>query len=97
MARFGLLVKMTAAAGQGYALIKIMKEAATLMKEAPGCDSYVVHAAADDNDIIWITEIWRDEQSHEQSLSVEGVGELIGQARPMIGGMEMTKLRTLTD
>jgi quinol monooxygenase YgiN len=80
---FGLIGKMTAAAGQRDALIAILLEGTGTM---PGCLSYVVALDRDDPDAIWITEVWKDEASHRASLSLPAVRDAIAMARPLIAG-----------
>lgn len=84
--KYGLHGKLKAKAGQGEALAKILLEAAELMKTAPGCELYVVSLDANISDEVWITEIWDNENSHDESLNLNGVRALIGQAMPLLDG-----------
>ena len=94
MARFGLHGSILAQPGQRDALLAHMREASRLMQDAPGCDLYLVATSEADDDAVWITEVWRTEADHDASLSLPGVGELIGRARPLIAGMgESQRLR----
>jgi len=67
------------------------------MQDAPGCELYLVSTSeTDDDDAVWITEIWRTEAGHDASLSLPGVPELIGRARPLIVEMgDSQRLRVL--
>ena len=87
MARFGLHGSLLAQPGQRDALLGYMLEASRLMHDAPGCDLYLVATSKADDEAVWITEVWRTEADHDLSLSLPGVGELIGRARPLIAGM----------
>ncbi len=87
MPRFGLHGSLLATPGQRDALVHHMLEAARLMEDAPGCELYVVSTSEADDDAVWITEVWRTEADHDASLSLPGVPELIGRARPLIAGM----------
>src|SRR5687768_3780946 len=58
---YGLIGKMTAAPGQRDALIAILLEGTGAM---PGCLSYVVAKDAEDENSIWISEVWVDQESH---------------------------------
>lgn len=94
MARFGLHGALLAQSGQRDALLEHMHEASRLMRDAPGCDLYLVATSEADDDAVWITEVWRKEADHDASLSLPGVGELISRARPLIAGMgESQRLR----
>ena len=94
MARFGLHGSLLAQPGQRDALLEHMLEASRLMRDAPGCDLYLVATSEADDDAVWITEVWRTEADHDASLSLAGVRELIGRARPLIANMgESRRLR----
>ena len=41
---------------------------------------------AEDEDALWITEVWDSETSHQASLSLPSVQEAIRQGRPLIAG-----------
>ncbi len=87
MARFGLHGFLVAQRGQRDALLAHMLQAARLMQDATGCELYLVSTSEIDDDVIWITEVWRSEDDHDASLLLSGVPELIGRARPLIAGM----------
>lgn len=87
MARFGLHGSILSQPGQRGALAERMLEASRLMDDAPGCELYLVSVSEADDDEVWITEVWTSEADHDASLSLPGVRELIGRARPLIAGM----------
>jgi len=99
MARFGLHGSLLATPGQRDLLVAHMLEAARLMQDAPGCELYLVSTAeTDDDDAVWITEVWRTEADHDASLSLPGVPELIGRARPHIAKMgDSQRMRVLSE
>lgn len=78
---FGLIGKMTAKPGQRDALIALVLEGANTM---PGCISYIVAKDADDENDIWITEVWDSVASHAASLKLPTVAAAIGKAMPLI-------------
>ncbi|MFO7180781.1 MAG: putative quinol monooxygenase [Pseudomonadota bacterium] len=78
---FGLIGKFKAVAGQREALIGILLES---IYDMPGCLSYVVARDPNDEDAVWITEVWIDEQSHRASLSLPAVQQAISRAKPLI-------------
>jgi quinol monooxygenase YgiN len=82
-AMYGLIGKMTAAAGQRDALIAILLEGTTNM---PGCLSYVIAKDAADESAVWITEVWDSVASHDASLALPSVKKAIASGRPMIAG-----------
>lgn len=80
---YGLIGKMIAAPNQRDVLIAIMLDGIAGM---PGCLSYVVAIDPANEDAIWITEVWDNEESHQASLSLPDVREAIARARPLIAG-----------
>ena len=78
---YGLIGKMTAVSGQRDALIALMLAGVEAM---PGCLSYVVAHDLSDPDAIWITEVWDNAASHQVSLSLPAVQQVIAAARPLI-------------
>jgi quinol monooxygenase YgiN len=80
---YGLIGKMIAAPGQLDALISLLLSG---IAEMSGCLSYVVAKDPADANVIWITEVWDNEQSHRASLSLPAVQQTIAQARPLIAG-----------
>ncbi len=81
---FGLIGKMEAKSGQREALIDILLEGT---KGMPGCLSYVIAKDLDDDDSLWITEVWDHRESHEASLSIASVQAAISKGRPLIASM----------
>ena len=69
--------------GKRDALISILLESAAKM---PGCMSYVVAKDSSDADALWVTEVWVDQASHQNSLSLPVVQEAISRGRPLIAG-----------
>ena len=80
---YGLIGKMTTAAGKRDELVAILLEGTTGM---PGCLSYIIAIDPDDADAIWITEAWDSRASHEASLSLPSVKDAIARGRPLIAG-----------
>ncbi|MFE9451979.1 putative quinol monooxygenase [Streptomyces sp. NPDC006739] len=86
MDKVGLYVKFRTQPGQRDTLVKILLRAAELGQDAPGCELYIVNTAPDEEDIVWVTEIWRSAADKAASLSATGASELIGQALPLLAG-----------
>ena len=80
---YGLMGKITAAAGQREALVAILMENTGGM---PGCRSYIVARDKAEADAIWVTEVWDSAESHRGSLQLAGVQQAIARARPLIAG-----------
>lgn len=88
---YGLIGKMTAVAGERDALIEILLEGTGGM---PGCLSYVIATDAEDENAIWITEVWESEESHQASLSLPAVQDAIARGRPLIAGFDERTVTT---
>lgn len=80
---YGLMGKITTAAGQRDTLASILMEATDAM---PGCLSYVVATDPADADALWITEVWDSRESHQASLALPAVQAAITRAKPLIAG-----------
>jgi quinol monooxygenase YgiN len=80
---YGLIGKITAAAGRRDDLIAILLASTAGM---PGCHSYVVARDSTDPDGIWISEVWNSKASHDASLALPAVREAIAKGRPLIAG-----------
>lgn len=63
------------------------------MEKVETCDLYVVSTNMEDPNAVYVFEVWKDEQSHQNSLSYEVTQKLIQEAKPFIAGME--RIQTL--
>lgn len=85
---------MKAKPGASNELTDLLLQAAELVSTSAGCRLYVVGKDINDEDIIWVTEIWDNQKDHARSLQLEEVRNLISKAMPLIdefteGGFEM--------
>jgi quinol monooxygenase YgiN len=80
---YGTIGSLIAQPGRRDELIQILAKATAHM---PGCLAYVVAADADKPDLIWVTEIWVDQASHDASLKLPAVQAAIAAGRPLIAG-----------
>lgn len=81
--KYGLIGKMIAVSGKRDELAKIMLDS---VAELPGCISYVVANDLDDENALWITEVWESRDMHKASLQLEIVQQAIQKGRPLIAG-----------
>ena len=84
MNKYGLHGKLIATAGNGEKLAEILLEASRLISNAKGCRLYFISKDKEDENAIWVTEVWDNKESHDDSLKAEGVRNLISQAMPII-------------
>lgn len=80
---YGLIGKMIAVPGRREELASIMIDGVGGM---PGCLSYVVALDTEDENALWITEVWQSEEHHAASLSLPSVQQAIARGRPLIAG-----------
>jgi quinol monooxygenase YgiN len=90
-AMFGMIGKMSVAAGKRAEVISLLLQATTAM---PGCLSYVIAQDAADENGIWVTEVWDSKEDHDASLSSPAVKAAIAAARPMITGFSNQQITT---
>ena len=82
---WGMIAKITAVAGKRGALVEILSRNSKTM---PGCLSYIVAEDANDENLIWVNEAWKDLASHDNSLTLPSVQEAIRAAKPLVTGFE---------
>lgn len=82
---YGLIGKIVAVEGRRDELADVLIEGVAGM---PGCLSYVVANDVENDDALWVTEVWDSEVSHEASLSLPSVQEAIRKGRPLIADFE---------
>lgn len=82
---YGRIGRIVALEGRRDELAEILMEGVAGM---PGCLSYVVAKDRENDDALWVTEVWDTEASHEASLSLPSVREAIQKGRPLIEAFE---------
>ena len=95
MTPFGMHNRFTAVSGERDALAAQLLRAAELVTQATDCLLYIVNASTDNDDDVWVTELWTDEDAHRASFSIEGVAPLIAETRRLIAGSRQIRLRPL--
>ena len=86
MQRFGMHGKIMAAPGKRDDLVQLLMDGTKIVGEAPGCELYYVSVSNEEPDAIWVMEIWRSKQDHDDSLKIPAIREIIAKARPLIAG-----------
>jgi quinol monooxygenase YgiN len=84
---YGLMGKFTAQPGERETLLGHLQQAARDLQDFDACLVYIVSRATDDEDGIWVTEVWRSQDDHRASLDLEATQALIAIARPLIAGI----------
>ena len=68
MSGVGRYVKFTAQPGRGGELATLLLRAADSLRDVAGCELYVINRAEADPDVVWVTELWLDQESLDASL-----------------------------
>ena len=80
-----MIAKLTLTPARRDQMIALLKESAAKM---PGCLSYVVSKDTADENILWVTEIWDRQASHDASISLPQVKNAIPRAKAMVPNFE---------
>jgi quinol monooxygenase YgiN len=83
---YGMHVEFTAQASRADELEALLLEAAQGAAEVGDCLLYVVSRSLSDADVIAVTEAWRSEAAHGESLKDPAVRALIERAMPLMAG-----------
>ena len=92
MARYG---KAQARAGHGQELAEVLLAAAAELEEDPGCQLYLINRQAGQPDVIWVTELWRDQAALDASLERIRGSEGVAAAMALVEDWEMIELEQL--
>lgn len=86
MKKYLLHGQLTAKQGNREELAAILLDASRLVATAQGCQLYVIGLDPNDDNSVFITEIWDSKEDHDNSLKVDGVRALIMKAMPLLDG-----------
>jgi quinol monooxygenase YgiN len=93
MSKFAMFGKMKSHPGKRAELIGLLLEAAGSLESIDGCELYILNESVEDEDAIWVNELWRDKEAHAASLRDERVLAIISRARPLIASIEPVLIR----
>lgn len=71
VAGVGRYVKVRAKPGEGDALARKLLQVAEDLRDAPGCELYVINRSPGEPDVVWVTELWRSQELLDASLERE--------------------------
>jgi quinol monooxygenase YgiN len=81
---YGMTGKLTAQPGKRAEFVQILLQGAELVGKMPGCRMYLINEDLDDENTIWVFELWDDKKAHDASLQDERVRAVIAEARPIM-------------
>ena len=82
---FSQINKITAVAGKREEVLRLVMSGSDQMS---GCRSYIVASDVENDDVIWVTEVWDSAEMHAASMDIPEVKAAVTQAMPMIAGYE---------
>lgn len=75
--RLGLLVRLGCAPGQRAALLDALHRYTDGLSEEPGTELFIVHLDPEDADVVWLYEVFRDQDAQDAHRSAEGFAQLM--------------------
>src|SRR5436305_612835 len=97
MGAVGRYAKAVAKPGKGDELAQKLLEVARAIREAPGCQLYVVNRSLADPDVVWVTELWQSQEQLDGALETPEARERIPEVLNLVrnGGFERVDLEPL--
>jgi quinol monooxygenase YgiN len=83
---YGLILRLTSAPGRRDELIHMMGGANS--QAIRGCLSFIVAEDSVNEDVLWVTEVWESQASHEASLEAPPIKGSLTKADVLIIGFE---------
>ena len=83
---YAMTGKLVTKDGRRGDVIEILKRAASIVGQLPGCHLYIVNEDLANESSVWIFEMWDDKDAHDQSLKDGRVRSLIAEAVPLLAG-----------
>jgi quinol monooxygenase YgiN/mannose-6-phosphate isomerase-like protein (cupin superfamily) len=87
--------KATAKSGEGVALANVLLRVAEMLRDAPGCELYIINRSPTEPDTVWVTELWRSQEDLDAALEAEGAQTLRQEVRELAEGYERIDLEPL--
>ena len=75
--RVGLLVRLSASPGRRAALLDSLNRYSDGLSEEPGTEMFIVHVDPDDENVVWLYEVFRDAEAQEQHRAADGFARLM--------------------
>jgi quinol monooxygenase YgiN len=85
---YGLIIKTRTHPGKRDEYIRLMSDG---FKNMEGCHSYIFAEDTEEEDVLWITEIWENHEAHERAVNRPDVRAAINdvKARQITIGREL--------
>ena len=83
--RRGMLVRLTAEEGKRPALLDALHRYSDGLEEEPGTQLSIAHVDPDDANIVWLYEIFHDEEAQDEHRATEGFAQLMTELPDVLG------------
>ena len=80
-----MLVRLTASEGMRPALLDALHRYSDGLEEEPGTEVFVVHVDPDDANIVWLYEIFRDDDAQNDHRAADGFAQLMTELPDVLG------------
>jgi quinol monooxygenase YgiN len=84
---YALLNKLTAKPGQRQSVVDILLESGKLFDDNPACHMYLVSESSNNPDVIWVTDLWTDQEAHAEALKAPDLRPFVEKSMPLLEGM----------
>ncbi|HEY2159796.1 MAG TPA: antibiotic biosynthesis monooxygenase [Solirubrobacteraceae bacterium] len=95
MSEVGRYAKATAKSGAGEALAGVLLRVAEMLRDAPGCELYIVNRSPTEPDTVWVTELWRSQEDMDAALKLESAQALMPEVMALVAGFERIDVEPL--
>lgn len=83
--RRSLLVRLTCKEGQRPALLEVLNTYADGLAEEPGTELFLVSVDPDDTSLIWLYEVFKDDDAENAHRSAAGFARMTGAMSDFLG------------
>ena len=90
---FALLNQLTAKPGKRSDVVRLLLESGRSFDDNDACLLYLVTESEDDPDVIWVVDLWTNEEEHEAALQAPEMRPFVAEALPLlVGPPEQTRI-----
>jgi quinol monooxygenase YgiN len=80
-----MLVRLTAAEGRRPALLDALHRYSDGLEEEPGTELFIVHLDPDDAHVVWLYEIFHDDEAQDEHRAAAGFARLMTELPDVLG------------
>lgn len=79
-----LINKMTVKPDMRDEVVKIMLEAGQPFNDNPNCFLYLLSESIEDENVIWVQDIWKDQKSHQAAMETPEMMQFVKKSIPLL-------------